>query len=96
MILSDFYEGLASLGLFWILYLCISLLLLLLVGYLFNYFIIKELREINKSITTLTDTMAYHMSHRPQPQQQSHQYQMRNKQQGQGVNLQNGPTNNNK
>ena len=59
---------------------CVGLLLMIFYGYLFNYYIIKELREMNRNIKDLNDTLGYGlknvcMSNQAQPKQH---YQMRN------------------
>ena len=51
----------------------IGLVCALLFGYLFNYFMIKELRKLNDNIEDLADTIGYglkKLEQKPQPQQQ--------------------------
>lgn len=41
----------------------VSLLLAILAGYLFNYYIIKELRNMNRNICDLTDAVGFGFVH---------------------------------
>ena len=80
-----------------ILGICVGLLLMICYGYLFNYYIIKELREMNRNIKDLNDTLGSGlknvcMSNQAQPKQH---YQMRNNGGQQGLNNNSNGLNNN-
>ena len=80
-----------------ILGICVGLLLMICYGYLFNYYIIKELREMNRNIKDLNDNLGSGlknvcMSNQAQPKQH---YQMRNNGGQQGLNNNSNGLNNN-
>ena len=84
--------GLGTVLFYWIFFFVIGLVVILLYGYLWNYYIIKELREMNKTLRNMTDVMGVGMKNiaisSSQPQSPPHPpYQLRdNPNQQQGLN----------